>query len=196
MTILAVADVESRYLYDYYQPGRLDNIDLIIACGDLRREYLEFLVTLSHCPVYYVHGNHDDSYDTQPPEGCECIDGRLVKYKGLRIVGLGGSYRYKDGTHMFTEAQMQRRILRLLPTIFRHRGFDILVTHAPARHVNDWNTPSHMGFECFVRLIDHYKPKFFLHGHIHKNYGIKIPQKMMRGETVVINAYEYCRVEM
>ncbi len=59
MRILAVSDVESPYLYEHYRPGRLDGIDLILSCGDLHPEYLEFLVTMGRCPLLYVHGNHD-----------------------------------------------------------------------------------------------------------------------------------------
>ena len=42
MKILAIADEESRYFYDFYMPGRLDEFDLILACGDLKAKYLEF----------------------------------------------------------------------------------------------------------------------------------------------------------
>ena len=60
MKILAVSDVESKRFYEFYRPGRLKGIDMILSCGDLHPEYLEFLVTMAHCPVLYVHGNHDD----------------------------------------------------------------------------------------------------------------------------------------
>ena len=33
MKILAVSDVEAKYYYDYYVPGKLREFDLIIACG-------------------------------------------------------------------------------------------------------------------------------------------------------------------
>ena len=75
MKVLVVADEESRYYYDYYKPGRLDDIELIISCGDLSRTYLEFLVTLGNCPLLYVCGNHDDTFADHPPEGCVCIAG-------------------------------------------------------------------------------------------------------------------------
>lgn len=195
MKILAVADVESKYFYDFYEPGRLDEFDLILACGDLNRAYLEFLVTMAHCPVLYVHGNHDDRFEREPPEGCECIDDRLYLYKGLRIVGLGGSYRYRDGVHMYTEREMRRRIAKLRFQIWRRGGFDILVSHAPARHLNDFDSRSHRGFECFHKLLDKYQPAFFVHGHIHKSYGRDIPQITALGGTTVINAYNYCIFE-
>lgn len=191
MTILAIADEEAKALYDYYQPGRLDGVDIIIACGDMKRTYLEFLATMSHCPVLYVPGNHDDDYAENPPEGCECIDEKIYVHNGVRIAGLGGAYAYKPGQYMFTEQQMRWKILHLTPYIVRHGGFDILVTHAPARHVNDWDAPSHRGFECFTALLKRFQPRYFLHGHIHRNYGMNVPRKTRYGDTLVINAYEY-----
>ena len=35
MKILLLADVESKYLWDYFEKEKLDGIDLIISCGDL-----------------------------------------------------------------------------------------------------------------------------------------------------------------
>lgn len=196
MKILAIADEEAKRYYDFYKPGMLDEYDLILACGDLKRHYLEFLVTMAHCPLYYVHGNHDDCLDQNPPEGCECIDGRLVVYQGVRILGLGGSYKYrKDGNHMFTEREMKSHIRRLIFQIWKHRGFDILLTHAPARGVNDEDTLAHRGFQCFHKLIAKYHPRYFIHGHIHRNYGPWIPQRCTLGKTEVINAYEFCVID-
>lgn len=192
MKILAVSDVDAKYYFDYYAPGKLDGIDLILACGDLHREFLEFLVTMSNRPVLYIHGNHDEGYDQRPPEGCVCVDDQIFVWNGVRILGLGGSHRYRDGKYMFTERQMRRRIRRLWFQLWRHKGFDILLTHAPARHINDFDSVSHRGFECFVELLDRYRPKYFIHGHIHKNYGVSIPQKTLRESTTIINAYDHC----
>ena len=195
MKILAVSDVESKYFFDYYSPGKLKDFDLIIACGDLRVPYLEFLVTMARCPLLYVHGNHDDRFPREP-EGCVCIDDRLYEYKGLRILGLGGSYRYGKGQYMYTERQMRRRIRRLRFRLWRKKGFDILVTHAPARGINDFDSIPHRGFECFTELLDRYRPQLFLHGHIHRNYGGDIPRSVQRGDTRIVNAYEYTVVEI
>ena len=192
MRILAIADDIAKKYYDFYSPGMLDEFDLILSCGDLSRTYLEFLVTMAHCPLLYVRGNHDDSFMKEPPEGCICIDDQIYVHEGVRILGLGGSYRYRNGENMFSERQMERRIRRLRFKLWRSKGFDILLTHAPARHINDFDSISHRGFECFVKLLEKYRPKYFVHGHIHKNYGIDIPQKAIKDEIVIINAYEYC----
>lgn len=192
MKILAVADEESKRFYDYYKPGMLDEFDLIIACGDLHKSYLEFLVTLSHCPVLYVHGNHDDSFDENPPEGCICIEDQVFEYQGVRFLGLGGSYRYKkDGEHMYTERAMKARIRRVWFSIRKKGGFDVLVSHAPAFGQGDLDTLSHRGFRCFLTLMEKYKPKYLIHGHVHKNYGMKIQTVSTYDETTIINAFEY-----
>ncbi|MBR5094957.1 MAG: metallophosphoesterase, partial [Oscillospiraceae bacterium] len=71
MKILLISDIESPYYWDYYTPGKLDGIDLILSAGDLKADYLSFLVTMGRAPLLYVHGNHDGSYERFPPEGCD-----------------------------------------------------------------------------------------------------------------------------
>ena len=196
MKILAVSDEECAALWDHYTPGRLKEYDLILSCGDLKSEYLSFLVTMARCPVLYVHGNHDGDYQLRPPEGCDCIDDALVVYNGIRILGLGGSMRYKEGPHMYTEGQMYRRVLTAGMKSTFTNGFDILLTHAPARGWRDLEDLPHRGFECFNTLIEKYEPSYFIHGHVHRNYGVRIPQITQKGKTTVVNAYEYCVIEI
>lgn len=195
MRILTVSDEESSLYYDHYVPGRLEGIDLILSCGDLHREYLEFLSTLASCPVIYVRGNHDDQLEAVPPEGCLCAEDRIVVCGGLRILGLGGSLRYRPGGNMYTEEQMRRRISRLRLQLWRYQGFDILLTHAPARHINDLNDLPHRGFQCFVDLLDRYQPRYFIHGHVHLNYGSGLPRRTERGSTTILNAYRHYILE-
>ena len=39
MKILVLADVESKYLWDYFEKEKLEGIDLILSCGDLKADY-------------------------------------------------------------------------------------------------------------------------------------------------------------
>ena len=78
MRLLLIADTESPYFWDYFSRSKMDGIDLILSCGDLKAEYLTFLVTMGHAPLLYVHGNHDGGYEQRPPEGCDCLDDKLV----------------------------------------------------------------------------------------------------------------------
>ena len=88
MKILVVSDKESKFIWDHFDPERFRDVNLIISCGDLSPSYLSFLVTMIPCPLLYVPGNHDKKYELHPPEGCVNIDGRLLIYKGIRILGL------------------------------------------------------------------------------------------------------------
>ena len=196
MKILLIADEEDRGLWDYYRPEKLRGYDLIISAGDLKGEYLSFLVTMANRPLLYVPGNHDGRYARRPPEGCENIDGRLVKINGLRILGLGGSMLYSGGPEQYTERQMRRRINRLRLSLWRHGGVDIVVSHAPIAGFGDMDDAAHRGFECFKRLIDKYQPKLWVHGHVHKRYGVKFEREHVIGRTRVINACGKYEVEI
>ncbi len=190
MRILAVSDVESPALWDYFTPQRLEGIDVILSCGDLDPQYLSFLATFFPGPVLYVHGNHDGRYLDVPPEGCVCIEDRIFEYQGIRFLGLGGSMRYKDGPFQYTQAQMSRRAARLWPALCCRHGFDVLVTHAPAHGIGDGPSLAHTGFHAFVRLLDQYRPRIFVHGHVHLSYDASAPRIRRYRETTVINAYE------
>lgn len=195
MRILAVADKESEALYDYYRPGKLDGFDLILGCGDLSEGYLEFLMTLADCPLVYVHGNHDENHK-KVPLGCICADDKVVEVAGLRILGLGGSMKYRDGKYMYSERRMRLRILRRKFSIMRHGGIDVLLTHAPARGLNDLEDLPHRGFQCFHKLLKKYKPALFVHGHVHREYNHNIPQRTIHDGTLVVNAFGYAVIEI
>ena len=187
MKILTVSDEESPYLWEPNAAQKLRAYDLIISCGDLKPEYLSFLVTMAKCPVLYVHGNHDGSYQSRPPEGCDCIEDKLVIYNGVRILGLGGSMRYRPGPHQYTERQMHRRIRKLRLALWRAGGVDIVVTHAPPRDVGDAQDLAHRGFAAFRELLDRYKPQYLLHGHVHLSYGADPTRLRQYEETTVVN---------
>ena len=196
MKLLLISDIESPLLWDHFVPGRLDDVDLILSCGDLKPEYLSFLVTMSHARLLYVPGNHDGIYETQPPEGCECVDGRLLTVEGLRILGLGGSAWYNGGPHQYTEGQMRRRIRKKAPALWLGSGVDIVLAHAPIRGLGDQDDPGHRGFDCFRALVERWHPRYFVHGHVHLNYGYKIPRHSRLGDTEIINAYGYQFLEI
>jgi len=195
MKILLIADEEARYLWDYYQPGRLDGIDFILSCGDLKQEYLEFLVTMGSKPLYYVHGNHDKGYEQFPPEGCECIDDLLINVNGVRILGLGGCIRYNLGPFQYTEKEMAQRIKRLKGKLRKAGGVDLVITHAPPRGYGDAEDNAHRGFECFLPLMEEYHPRYLIHGHVHQSYGHHLPQKIPYGDTTVMNAVGWHIIE-
>lgn len=195
LKILLISDEPSPALWDYFETSRLEGVSLIISCGDLPPQYLSFLATFFRGPVLYVYGNHDDCYLDTPPDGCTCIDGEVYEFEGIRIAGLGGSMRYCDRRFQYTERQMFFRTLRLQYQIYRHKGLDILVSHAPAYGINDGEDLSHRGFRCFRRLVERYHPRYFVHGHVHLSYNPLQKRISTYQDTTVVNAYERYVIE-
>ena len=190
MKILLISDETDRYLWDDYRPGNLDGIDLILSAGDLKENYLSFLVTFANCPLLYVPGNHDGSFMEKPPEGCQNIDGHLVNINGVKIIGLGGCRKYKDGPFQITEREMMRKIRRANRLVKKAGGVDIVIAHAPPRGLGDLDDPAHVGFEAFIELLDEYRPQFFLHGHTHLRFNPTIPREEIYGDSRVVNVSE------
>ena len=196
MKRLILADVESEWLWNYFEKEKLEGIDLILSCGDLKPQYLSFLASFTKAPVLYVRGNHDDCYEIDPPDGCICIEDSIYNFNGLRIMGLGGSIKYNNGKNQYTQNQMKKRVKRMWFKLMRNHGFDILLTHAPAAGFHEGDDRAHKGFDIFSELIDRYHPKFFIHGHVHKDYSRNFVRQDQIGDTTVINGYERFTLEI
>ena len=191
MKILAVSDEESNVLWSSQVKELTRGIDLIVSCGDLHNDYLEYLLTVINAPMLYVHGNHD----TTGPEGGICIDGKIYRFGGLSFLGLGGSMRYRDGANMYTEREMRRRFRRLKYRAWL-KGVDVMITHAPAKGWGDLQDLAHNGFEVFNAVMTKYRPKVMLHGHIHTSYGrIKRDYVHLSG-TKIMNVCGYRFIEV
>ena len=87
-------------------------------------------------PLIYVRGNHDDRYARHAPGGCICVEDSVYTYRGIRIAGLGGSMRYRDGANMYTEREMSKRMRKLSRKVRMVGGCDILLTHAPVSYTH------------------------------------------------------------
>lgn len=196
MKILLLADQAEPTLWEYLDKRKLEGVELVLSCGDLPAEYLSFLTCFTPAPILYVHGNHDDRYATKPPEGCICIEDTVYVHEGLRILGLGGSMRYNKGVNQYTEKQMRKRYKKLRFKLWRAKGVDILLTHAPAYRLGDDEDRAHMGFETFVQILDKYQPKLFAHGHVHQSYRYDFKRVRQHGETQIINACGYYIIDL
>ena len=197
MKILVVADEEESVLYENYQPRMMADVNLIIACGDLPAAYLDFLTSASNKPLYYVPGNHDQSYVSKPPAGCISLDEQVVSFHGLRIGGLGGSCRYKPGSFMYTEEEMAKRLKKLEKQVRRAGGIDVFVTHTPAAGYGDLEDLAHRGFTCFNTFMEEYHPRYLVHGHVHPSYDIHLQRQMVHPSgTVMLNCVGYVMLEI
>jgi Icc-related predicted phosphoesterase len=178
-------------LYDRFDPERFEGLDLILACGDLPPEYLSFMSGKFNVPLYFVRGNHDLRYGPKPPHGCINLGDTLIQFQGKNILGLEGSRWYNGGPYQYTEREMHWKIQRLRPGIWWKGGVDIIITHAPPRHIHDAEDRCHRGFKSFRWLLDKYSPLYFIHGHIHANFTDASQRMTLVNQTQVINTYGY-----
>jgi Icc-related predicted phosphoesterase len=197
MRVLTVSDQVVEYLHSPAIQDLARGAELALSCGDLPADYLEYIVTLTNLPLYYVMGNHGGAGGAKEfPEGGENIDGRVVYFQGLLIAGLEGSIRYNDREHyQYTETEMRAKIAALSPALMLNRArygryLDILVTHAPPFQIHDGPDFAHRGFKAFLWFMDHYHPRYLIHGHQHV-YDRRKPTITQRGATTVVNAYGY-----
>ncbi len=208
MRVLAVSDEADERLWT--TGVRQLAPDLIVGCGDVDFELLGWLAEATGAPLVFVPGNHDPDvsgyrpthqglvvragFVTAPPWplGATNADGRLVDVGGLRIAGLGGCLRYREGPNQYTERQQGRRARRLATSArLRPRGrgpVDLLLAHAAPAGLGDAADPPHRGFEALLRLARSLRPRFLLHGHVNPEAGAS---DRWIGPTCVINVFGY-----
>lgn len=199
MKILALSDKVVSHLQQPSIKERYEDVDLVVGCGDLPARYLEFILTVLNVPLAYVPGNHDRD-DVRVPGGVSA-DGRMVHVAGIRVLGLGGSMRYKPrGRHQYTESEMRARVLGQLPKLVwrrwrKGRAFDVLLSHAPPRGIHDAEDQAHLGFEAFLWLMRMGRPKLMLHGHTHAIRNLEVTETQYE-DTQIVNVYPYRVVEL
>ena len=205
MKILTVSDQVVERLYTLAANNYFDDIDLLLGCGDLPYEYLEYLLTIANVPLYYVPGNHDPKYleyvKASKVEGGINLDQKTVRVGNLLLAGLGGSVRYRpDGVNQYTQTEMYLRILKLLPRLLLNRlrygrALDILITHSPPFGIHDDDSQAHRGLKALNLLIRWAKPRYHFHGHTHFYRQNLESSTTQLGETQVMNIYPYKIIE-
>ena len=200
--VLTVSDKVNDLLHSSAVQEVARGVELVLSCGDLPSDYLEYIVSMLNVPMFYVMGNHGGAGAEKPePEGPENIDGRVVEHKGLLIAGLEGSIRYNNRPqYQYTENEMRAKIARLTPALMMNRArygryLDVLITHAPPAGIHDGPDLPHHGFKSFVWFIDHYQPRYLIHGHVHI-YDNRDETVTQHDKTTVVNAYGYKILEI
>ena len=176
---------------------------MLIGCGDLPFYYLEFLVSAFDCPLVYVKGNHDggpqhrsDGRIISRVQGGVDLHRRAMVVEGCFLAGLEGSMRYRPHDPlMYTEREMTLEVARFLPRLMwaqsrLGRRLDVLVTHSPPYEIHDDKDLPHTGFKVFRTFMRYLKPRYLLHGHVHK-YGAGVAHQTSFMDTTVINVFPY-----
>ncbi len=206
MKVLAVSDQVVDRIYELVSEGHFADVQMIVGCGDLPHDYLEYMLTILHADLFYVPGNHDPEYNSWSAatrvEGGTNLDLKTVRARGLLLAGLGGSIRYRpDGVNQYTQTEGFMRAARLLPALLRNRlwyghALDILVTHSPPFGIHDDETRAHRGLKAINWLLRWARPRYHLHGHLHYLQHNLAPDMTLHGTTSIVNVYPYRLIDI
>lgn len=225
MKLLCVSDQIDPLVYSSNAKERFADIDVVLCAGDLPMEYVDFIVSTLNKPTYFIFGNHNLTEfrqyhpDTTSPSavsaretiemkhshgaiysGFQVLTEKLDNGGQLLIAGCSGSVRYNNGLSQYTEGQMKRRLLKMVPKLLMNRlrygrYCDIFLTHASPRHIHDREDPCHIGFTCYRWFLKKFKPLYMIHGHIHL-YDLQDIRVTPFEDTTVINAFSYYVLEI
>jgi len=205
MKILAVSDQVEERLYSPLLKQSFGDVELLVSCGDLPYNYLEYMVSVLNVPMVYVPGNHDPVITRSDPsswlDGGTYIDLKLVKIKSLYIAGVGGSIRYRpNGGNQYSQMEMFWRVYGFLPELLLHRALkrplDLLVTHSSPAGIHDDDDEAHKGLRAINLLVNWFKPRYLLHGHTYfYRRNLVSPLTEING-TKIINILPYHLLEI
>jgi uncharacterized protein len=208
--ILAVSDQVDPRIHSASLRTRMPDVNLVLGCGDLPARYLEFLADALDQPVYFVLGNHHEELTRKgmsgaryDPMGCIDIGGkvRCDPATGLIIAGFPGSPKYSRETEQqYSDREIFMMMVRMAPRLIINRlrsgrWLDVLISHAPPRHINDREDVPHRGFRSLRAFLRWFKPAVHLHGHIHiydRNEAVEKPY----AHSTIINVYPYRRLRL
>lgn len=207
MNVLSISDTVIPFIHSPEVVKRFQDVDFVIACGDLPYYYQEYIIERLGVPLYFVRGNHDklieygSGEERKAPRGGIDMHHYTTRFDNLLLAGVEGCIRYNHwGNFQYTQTEMWGHVLRLVPRLFLNRQnygryLDVFITHAAPWGIHDKHDWTHQGVKAFNSFIRLFKPKYHFHGHNHIYETDKIVETQV-GDTLVINTYGYRKIKL
>ena len=180
------------------------DINLVIGCGDLPHDYLEFVVSSLDIPVFFVNGNHSQVVTHEKQHnyyhGAVDLHCQVKRLNGCSFAGVEGSIRYNDGPFQYSQVEMWLNVFRLVPSLLLNRinaghYINVFISHAPPWGIQDQSDFAHQGIKAFRWLLNRFHPEYHLHGHTHI-YRPDTPVVTQFGKTKVVNVFGFQKIEL
>lgn len=163
----------------------LPEADMIIHGGDITKrgkeqevkEFIEWFANLNYKYKVFIAGNHDFYFEDYKwheiqrtlPEGMFYLCNSGVEIEGIKIWGSPMTPWFYNWAFNRERGFDIMRYWQQMPS----ENLDILVTHGPpARILDKCKDGRIVGCEDLLSVVEEFKPKFHLFGHIHEGYGI------------------------
>ncbi len=210
MQILCVSDWTDPVIYSEQMKYRMSDVELVISCGDISASYLDFIMSELNTTIYFVVGNHVGKSKVKKtllgqtklemPDCFKNLHLKVHNYKGLLITGFQGSIWYNGGPFQYQQWEVFVKLFGIVPRLIFNklrygRFIDIFVSHAAPYKVGDKDDSCHVGLKAFNLFIKIFKPKLFLHGHIHI-YDRNENRVRYYYDTKIVNCSGFYKVEI
>lgn len=181
LKILFIADTHNclhgkNEILEYIKNNK--DYDCCILLGDHSSEDLSKILQIVPIDkIYGVLGNHD-SWDKYKQFGISDLNGKVIKIKGAKVAGIGGSFKYKNVSDyvLYTHEESVKIAENM-------RNADILVTH-DIPYLNDNHNPAHDGLKGITKYIYKNHVPIHIHGHLHED-----SKKVLKNGTISIGVY-------
>jgi len=178
MKIILISD-------DDIQVGHLPvkDVDLLVSLGDLYDQtILRAVKRYEPSHTLALRGNHDTPDPFPPP--IRDLHLQTLSIDGITLGGFGGSWKYKPrGFHLFEQEEVAH-LLRNFPPV------DVFLAHNSPAGIHERDDHVHQGFEAFQEYIYRAQPRWFFHGHQHRDLVTQL------GGTTIVGVYGEKLVEM
>ncbi len=182
LRILFITDTHNCLTYtdkyiNYLKKIHQEDYDICIILGDITG--LDFDAIKAIIPndrLYGIIGNHD-SINSLEMNNIKNINGQVIECKGVKIAGIMGSNRYKNGDYgMMTQEEC-------LELAKKMEYADILVSHDKA-YIYDRNDNVHDGLKGITEYIYKNHIPLHIHGHLHEEM-----EEILKNGTQSIGLY-------
>ena len=207
MNVLSISDTVIPFIHSLEVVKRFQDVDFVIACGDLPYYYQEYIIERLGVPLYFVRGNHDklveygSGEERKAPRGGVDMHHYVTRFDNLLLAGVEGCIRYNHwGNFQYTQTEMWGHVLRLVPKLLLNyqnygRYLDVFITHAAPWGIHDKHDWTHQGVKAFNMFIRLFRPRYHFHGHNHIYETDKIIETQVE-DTLVINTYGYRKIKL
>ena len=144
-----------------YIKNQLDYNYCILLGDHSGNDLAEILKVVPHDKICGIPGNHD-SWQKYEQYEINNINGKVLNINGVRIAGIGGSYKYKNSIEyaLYTHEESIELADKL-------EDADILVTHDKP-FIEDKHNPAHDGLKGITKYIYKNHIPLHIHGHLHE----------------------------